>query len=140
MVAVSQEETHRLVHLSGECALAQLAKLRDASGWEVNGFSITEQVTMLRLADSGGRGKRKKKGTEEPADEVTPPKAETIDQEVMRLTPEEAGSRSVVAMELGAFSVSLAVKDIEASRLFYEELGFAAFAGHQSQNRLIRPV
>ena len=28
-------------------------------------------------------------------------------------------------MELGAFSVSLAVKDIEASKLFYEKLGFA---------------
>jgi lactoylglutathione lyase len=40
-------------------------------------------------------------------------------------------------MDLGAFSVSLAVKDIEASRLFYEELGFAAFAGDQSQNWLI---
>ena len=31
-------------------------------------------------------------------------------------------------MELGAFSVSLAVKDIEASKLFYEKLGFAVFA------------
>jgi predicted enzyme related to lactoylglutathione lyase len=40
-------------------------------------------------------------------------------------------------MELGAFSVSLAVKDIEASRLFYEKLGFTAFAGDQSQNWLI---
>src|SRR3990170_5595636 len=40
-------------------------------------------------------------------------------------------------MELGAFSVSLAVKDIEASRLFYEKLGFAVFAGDQSQNWLI---
>ena len=40
-------------------------------------------------------------------------------------------------MELGAFSVSLAVKDIEASKLFYEKLGFAAFAGDQSQNWLI---
>jgi predicted lactoylglutathione lyase len=28
-------------------------------------------------------------------------------------------------MELGAFSVSLAVKDIEASKLFYEKLGWA---------------
>jgi predicted lactoylglutathione lyase len=28
-------------------------------------------------------------------------------------------------MELGTFSVSLAVKDIEASKLFYERLGFA---------------
>jgi predicted lactoylglutathione lyase len=40
-------------------------------------------------------------------------------------------------MELGTFSVSLAVKDIEASRLFYEKLGFAAFAGDQSQHWLI---
>ena len=40
-------------------------------------------------------------------------------------------------MELGNFSVSLAVKDIEASKLFYEKLGFAVFAGSQSQNWLI---
>jgi lactoylglutathione lyase len=42
-----------------------------------------------------------------------------------------------VNMDLGAFSVSLAVKDIEASRLFYEKLGFRVFAGDQSQNWLI---
>ena len=40
-------------------------------------------------------------------------------------------------MELGAFSVSLAVKDIEASKLFYEKLGFTVFTGDQSQNWLI---
>ena len=40
-------------------------------------------------------------------------------------------------MELGAFSVSLAVKDIEASKLFYEKLGFTVFMGDQSQNWLI---
>jgi lactoylglutathione lyase len=40
-------------------------------------------------------------------------------------------------MELGAFSVSLAVEDIEASKLFYEKLGFAVFMGDQSQNWLI---
>jgi catechol 2,3-dioxygenase-like lactoylglutathione lyase family enzyme len=40
-------------------------------------------------------------------------------------------------MELGAFSVSLAVKDIEASKVFYEKLGFAVFGGDQSQNWLI---
>lgn len=40
-------------------------------------------------------------------------------------------------MELGAFSVSLAVKDIEASRLFYEKLGFKVFMGDPSQNWLI---
>ena len=40
-------------------------------------------------------------------------------------------------MELGAFSVSLAVKDIEASKVFYEKLGFTVFAGDQSQNWII---
>ena len=40
-------------------------------------------------------------------------------------------------MELGNFSVSLAVKDIETSKAFYEKLGFAVFAGNQSQNWLI---
>ena len=40
-------------------------------------------------------------------------------------------------MDLGAFSVSLAVKDIEASKAFYEKLGFAAFAGDITQNWLI---
>jgi predicted lactoylglutathione lyase len=40
-------------------------------------------------------------------------------------------------MELGAFSVSLAVKDIEASKLFYQKLGFSVFGGDQAQNWLI---
>ena len=40
-------------------------------------------------------------------------------------------------MKLGNFSVSLAVKDIEASKLFYEKLGFVATGGNQSQNWLI---
>ena len=40
-------------------------------------------------------------------------------------------------MELGNFSVSLSVKDIAASREFYEKLGFAVFGGDQEQNWLI---
>ncbi|MEV7521115.1 VOC family protein [Streptomyces sp. NPDC091371] len=40
-------------------------------------------------------------------------------------------------MDLGAFSVSLAVRDIEASRAFYEKLGFAALGGDPAQNWLI---
>lgn len=40
-------------------------------------------------------------------------------------------------MKLGAFSVSLAVKDIEASRSFYEKFGFTVFAGDASQNWLV---
>jgi len=40
-------------------------------------------------------------------------------------------------MELGNFSISLAVKDIEKSRIFYEKLGFTIFGGDQTQNWLI---
>lgn len=40
-------------------------------------------------------------------------------------------------MKLGAFSISLAVKDIAASRAFYEKLGFTVFGGNQAQNWLI---
>jgi lactoylglutathione lyase len=40
-------------------------------------------------------------------------------------------------MELGAFSISLAVKDIDASKVFYEKLGFKVIMGDISQNWLI---
>jgi len=40
-------------------------------------------------------------------------------------------------MELGAFSISLAVKNLMASRTFYEKFGFTIFAGEASQNWLI---
>lgn len=40
-------------------------------------------------------------------------------------------------MELGAFSVSLTVKDLNVSRSFYEKLGFQVFAGEAAQNWLI---
>jgi catechol 2,3-dioxygenase-like lactoylglutathione lyase family enzyme len=40
-------------------------------------------------------------------------------------------------MKLGAFSISLAVKDIAASRAFYEKLGFEQVLGDQTQNWLI---
>ena len=40
-------------------------------------------------------------------------------------------------MELGAFSLSLAVKDLAVSRAFYEKLGFQAFGGDAEQGWLI---
>lgn len=40
-------------------------------------------------------------------------------------------------MELGAFSVSLAVKDLAASQAFYEKLGFEVTGGVAEQNWLI---
>jgi lactoylglutathione lyase len=46
-------------------------------------------------------------------------------------------TRQKEPVKLGAFSVSLAVKDLQASRQFYENLGFTVCAGDQSQNWLI---
>ena len=40
-------------------------------------------------------------------------------------------------MDLGAFSISLTVKDLAASRAFYEKLGFEKFGGEPSQGWLI---
>ena len=40
-------------------------------------------------------------------------------------------------MDLGAFSVSLTVKDIKASQKFYESLGFKTFMGDAAKNWLI---
>ena len=40
-------------------------------------------------------------------------------------------------MKLGAFSISLAVKDLNLSKEFYEKLGFSVFAGDQKKNYLI---
>ena len=40
-------------------------------------------------------------------------------------------------MELGVFSISLSVKDIHASKAFYEKIGFKVFIGDITQNWLI---
>ncbi len=40
-------------------------------------------------------------------------------------------------MKLGAFSVSLTVKDLGISKAFYEKLGFSVFAGEMEKNYLI---
>lgn len=40
-------------------------------------------------------------------------------------------------MHLGAFSISLAVKDIHASKTFYEQLGFTTLGGNIDQNWII---
>ena len=40
-------------------------------------------------------------------------------------------------MELGTFSISLAVKNLDASRTFYEKFGFEVVGGDPSQNWLI---
>ena len=52
-------------------------------------------------------------------------------------SPEETIPKRSNHLELGAFSVSLAVADIAASRDFYEKLGFNKVAGNQEQNWLV---
>jgi len=45
--------------------------------------------------------------------------------------------RGKKGMELGAFSISLTVKDLEASRVFYEKFGFKPFGGNAAKKWLI---
>lgn len=52
-------------------------------------------------------------------------------------TPTSTPPPSEDRMTLGNFSVSLSVKDLAASRAFYEKLGFRAIMGDQTQNWLI---
>lgn len=40
-------------------------------------------------------------------------------------------------MELGAFSISLTVRDLQASKEFYEKFGFTVFGGNAERNWLI---
>jgi hypothetical protein len=42
----------------------------------------------------------------------------------------DAGAEGSLTMELGVFSVSLTVKDLQASKAFYEKLGFTPFTGN----------
>jgi catechol 2,3-dioxygenase-like lactoylglutathione lyase family enzyme len=46
-------------------------------------------------------------------------------------------SSKIKQMSLGAFSISLSVKDLVRSKKFYEELGFESFAGDTKSNYLI---
>jgi lactoylglutathione lyase len=61
---------------------------------------------------------------------MPPGTAETLEKEPQRSESPQTPERR---MELGAFSISLAVKDLEASRKFYEKFGFKAFAGNPAQ-------
>ena len=52
-------------------------------------------------------------------------------------TPEDPHESGGAQMRLGNFSVSLTVKDLAASRAFYEKLGFRAFGGVSGKNFVI---
>lgn len=52
-------------------------------------------------------------------------------------SPSRADERKEETLELGNFSVSLAVKDLPTSRAFYEKLGFKAVMGDAARNWLI---
>jgi predicted enzyme related to lactoylglutathione lyase len=57
--------------------------------------------------------------------------------EAENTTSTELNPADGMPMDLGAFSVSLTVKDLEASKKFYETLGFKAFAGDASKKWLM---
>ena len=46
-------------------------------------------------------------------------------------------NQHINAMKLGAFSISLSVKDLQASKEFYEKLGFSVFGGDMEKNYLV---
>ena len=56
---------------------------------------------------------------------------------VSQTTPQKSEGKEEKKMRLGNFSISLAVKDIAASRAFYEKLGFRQTSGDQSKNWLV---
>lgn len=53
------------------------------------------------------------------------------------IPPTNTQPKTNTAMKLGAFSMSLSVKNLEASRVFYENLGFTQFGGAMESNYLI---
>jgi catechol 2,3-dioxygenase-like lactoylglutathione lyase family enzyme len=61
----------------------------------------------------------------------------SCDKKPVLMTNADPAQESKASMELGAFSVSLTVKDIAKSRAFYEKLGFESVAGDQAQNWLV---
>ena len=67
-------------------------------------------------------------------DAVSLPRGNTL------ATPSHSHTTGDDHMRLGNFSVSLAVKDIAASRAFYEKLGFQVIGGDQAHNWLIPDV
>jgi catechol 2,3-dioxygenase-like lactoylglutathione lyase family enzyme len=52
-------------------------------------------------------------------------------------TPSTAQTQGAKNMKLGAFSISLNVKDLAVSKAFYENLGFKVLAGDMKKNYLI---
>ena len=56
---------------------------------------------------------------------------------VSQTTPQKSEGKEEKKMRLGNFSVSLVVKDIAASRAFYEKLGFRQTGGDQAKNWLV---
>jgi lactoylglutathione lyase len=64
-------------------------------------------------------------------------KMKTMSSDGCRACSNKRMKDKVYSMELGAFSISLAVKDLATSRAFYEKLGFTVFGGDAAQNYLI---
>lgn len=58
-------------------------------------------------------------------------------QKQLNVNTEKTNTEKQDNLKLGAFSISLSVKDLKTSKEFYEKLGFNSFAGSIEQNYLI---
>ncbi len=58
-------------------------------------------------------------------------------EEPLSINPKVIAQEKQNNFKLGAFSISLSVKDLKTSKEFYEKFGFNAFAGSMEQNYLI---
>lgn len=88
-VLVWQDDTRRLARLSPESAVKCLEQLQSSGSWAAEGCSVTRKVVVGRFKKSSRRGKRKaaiEGGLDESA-----PLSETFDEEVVRLSPVQAG-------------------------------------------------
>jgi hypothetical protein len=88
-VLLWQDDTRRLVRLQPESAVKCLEQLRSTVSWAAEGCSVTRKVAIGRFKKSSRRGKRKAAiagGLDESV-----PQSETFDEEIIRLSPVQAG-------------------------------------------------
>jgi catechol 2,3-dioxygenase-like lactoylglutathione lyase family enzyme len=64
-------------------------------------------------------------------------KNQDVDNNQLELTETHVDSTETENLKLGAFSISLNVKDLKTSKEFYEKLGFTILGGAMEQNYLI---
>lgn len=93
------------------------------------------------VAPGGGMGALRLEAAGQEGQEATTTKqrekSESIPQQQVNLQPEKEQPMEQASLEFGNFSVSLTVKDLTASKAFYEKLDFQQVGGGLEQNFVI---